>query len=158
MLGIVRAIAATCTGLVAGIFLGYLVTAPARAALSASSFVEYEQLVHGYYVWMMPMLILAAMLASFSWLWLIRFRWRAAEFWLVAGSAVAMIFIAILTRTVNAPLNDQLMTWNVASPPANLRKLWAPWERAHLVRTVASVVAFVFAVVALTLKTSNKPA
>ncbi|HEV7397516.1 MAG TPA: hypothetical protein VGN86_13475, partial [Pyrinomonadaceae bacterium] len=46
MLGIVRAIAATCTGLVAGIFLGYLVTAPARAALSASSFVEYEQLVH----------------------------------------------------------------------------------------------------------------
>ena len=40
---IVRAIVGTCSGLVAGIFLGYLASAPARAALSPSSFVQYEQ-------------------------------------------------------------------------------------------------------------------
>jgi uncharacterized membrane protein len=156
-LGIVRTIAVTCSGLVAGIFLDYLASAPARTALSASSFVQYQQAVHVYYVWMMPALILAAMLASFIWLWLVRSQWRGAEFWLIAASSAAMVFIAVLTRAVNAPLNDQLMTWEIAAPPSNLREMWAPWERVHAIRTVAAVVAFLLAVVALAFKASKKP-
>jgi hypothetical protein len=55
---IVRAIGVTCSGLVAGIFVGHLASAPARSALTASSFVQHQLAVHVYYVWMMPALIL----------------------------------------------------------------------------------------------------
>jgi uncharacterized membrane protein len=156
-LGIVRAIAVTCSGLVAGIFLGYLASAPARSALSASSFVQYEQLVHVYYARMMPPLILAAGLAGLTWLLLVRSQWRGAEFWLIAAFTCGIVFIAVLTRAVNVPLNDQLMTWSIAAPPSNLRELWAPWERVHIIRTAAAVVAFALAVLALALKASKKP-
>lgn len=68
-----------------------------------------------------------------------------------------MVFVVVLTRSVNAPLNDQLMTWKIVAPPSNLRELWATWERVHVMRTSAAVVAFVFAVLALALKASKKP-
>ena len=59
LFAIVRVIAVVCTGLLAGISLGYLASVPARGALSASSFV-HQQVVHVYYERIMPPLILAA--------------------------------------------------------------------------------------------------
>jgi hypothetical protein len=41
------------------------------------------------------------------------------------------------------------MTWNIASPPPDMRVIWARWESAHLIRTVISIVTFLFAVAAL---------
>ena len=157
VLAIVRVIAVVCAGLLAGIFLGYLASAPARAALSASSFVQYQQVVHVYYVRMMPPLILAAVLAGLTWLLMVRSQWRAAEFWLIAASIGGILFIAAVTRAVNVPLNNQLMTWSVASPPTNLKELWAPWERVNTIRTFVAVGVFVLEAVALVLKASNKP-
>ena len=40
-------------------------------------------------------------------------------------------------------INDALMTWNAMSAPANLRDLWASWEK---VRATLSVLAFVLQV------------
>jgi uncharacterized membrane protein len=157
VLGMVRVIVVICSGLVAGIFLGYLASAPGRSLLSASSFVQHQQVVHMFYVRMVPPFILAAMLASLTWLLLVRSQWRGAEFWLIAASTVGMLFIAVLTQAVNAPINDQLMTWEIAAPPSNLRELWAPWEDAHIIRTAAAVVAFVLAVLGLALKSAKKP-
>ena len=156
VLGMVRVIAVICSGLVAGIFLAYLASAPARSTLGASSFVQHQQVVHMYYVRMVPPLILAAILAGLAWLLLMRSQWRGAEFWLIAASTIGMVFIAVLSQAVNAPLNDRLMTWSFAAPPSNFRELWLPWEDAHIIRTAAAVVAFVLAVLALALKSSNK--
>ena len=50
-----------------------------------------------------------------------------------------MISAAVLTRVVNFPINDALVTWNVTSPPANIRELWAPWEHVHTIRAALSV-------------------
>jgi len=58
-----------------------------------------------------------------------------------------------ITRAVNVPINNQLMTWSAAAPPANLRELWAPWERVHTIRTIVAVGAFVLEAVALGLLT-----
>lgn len=138
---IVRAITVICSGLVAGHFCRLSRERPARSALSASSFVQHQQAVPVYYVWMMPALILAALLAGLTWLWLVRSQWRGAEFRLVAASTVGMLFVVMVTRAVNVPLNNQLMTWSIATPPSNLRELWATWEGAHLIRTTAAVVA-----------------
>jgi hypothetical protein len=50
---------------------------------------------------------------------------------------------------VNVPINDQLMTWSMESPPANVRELWAPWERVHTIRTVLAIGAFILEAAAL---------
>lgn len=157
LLATVRAIAVVCGGLLAGIFLGYLASSPARGALSASSFVQHQQLVHVYYARIMPPLILAAALAGLTWLLLVRSQWRGADFWLIAAFTGGIVFIGVLTRAVNVPLNDQLMTWSIAAPPTNLRELWAPWERSHTIRTAVTLVAFVLAVVAMGRGTSDGP-
>jgi hypothetical protein len=68
-----------------------------------------------------------------------------------------VLFCVLLTRLVNVPLNDQLVTWSVAFPPPNVHELWMPWEGAHAIRTVLAVAAFVLAVVALALATPPPP-
>jgi uncharacterized membrane protein len=155
VLGIVRVIAVVCAGLLAGIYLHDRAAASARGGLSASSFVQYQQMVHVNFVRMMPPLLLAAALGGFAWLLLVRSQWRAAEFWLIAASLCGIVFIAAVTRLVNVPLNNQLMTWSASSPPTNFRDLWAPWERIDIIRTIVAVSVFALEVVALSLRASK---
>jgi uncharacterized membrane protein len=149
VLGVVRFIAVICSGLVAGIFLCTLATKPARDAVSATSFVQQQQIIHTYFVVMMPILILSTLLTLLVWLWLVRSRETRATFWLVAVATIGIVFVFVLTRIVNVPINDQLMTWSISAPPANLRELWRPWEQANFVRTIVSIAEFGFAVLAL---------
>lgn len=60
-----------------------------------------------------------------------------------------MVCSIVLTQAVNIPINGQLMTWSIETPPANLMELWRPWERVHSIRTVLAGAAFAFQVVAL---------
>ncbi len=150
LLTIVQVLAVVSAGLLAGIFLGDRVGfAYARPTLSPSSFVQCQQIIHRHFVKMMPPLSVTAVLAGAAWLWLVRTDWRDAEFWLIAVSTCGFVFNLIMTRAMNVPINQQLMTWSVADPPANLREMWAPWERVHTVRTVVAVGAFVLEAVAL---------
>ena len=155
VLTVIRIISVMCIGLLAGIYLADRASAPARAMLDASNFVNYQQTVHLTYVRMMPPLVIAAILAVVGWLFIVRLQWRHAEFWLVAASACAIIFATALTRAVNVPLNNLLMTWSIATPPANLKELWAPWERVDVIRSIAALVAFITQALALCFKASD---
>lgn len=156
-LTVARVVAVGCVGLYAGILLGDLAgPAQARPQLNPSSFVQLQQIIHARYVFIMPALIAATVIAGVTWLVLIRSN-RAAEFWFVTGSMAGVLFCLLLTRLVNVPLNDQLVTWSVAFPPPNVHELWMPWEGAHAIRTVVAVAAFVLAVVALALATPPPP-
>ena len=151
-----RVVAVVSVGLLAGIFLGYRAGVHyAIPELSASSFVQLQRVIHVHYVRFMPPLVLTALLSSVLWLLMIRSQWRTAEFWLVAISACGILVSAAATRAVNIPLNNQLMTWSVASPPTNLREIWAPWERVNTLRSVLATGALVLEVVALGLKAAG---
>jgi uncharacterized membrane protein len=149
-LGIARVIALLSCGLFAGILFGDRMGASfARPELSASSFVQLQQIIHAHFVRFMPLLLLTAIVAGLAWLILVRSRRGSAEFWLLAAAAVAMISVAVLTRTINVPINDQLMTWSIQSPPPNIREIWSRWEMVHTVRTILWLGAFAAEVVAL---------
>ena len=153
---ILRVVAVVSTGLLAGIFLGYRAGVQyALPELSASSFVQLQQIIHVHYVRFMPPLVLTALLSSVLWLVMIRSQWRTAEFWCVAISACGILVIAAATRAVNVPLNNQLMTWSVASPPTNLREIWAPWDRVNTLRSVLATGALVLQAVALSLRAAS---
>lgn len=145
---IFRAVAVFATGLIAGIFVGNLASTPARSALEPSAFVQYQQIVHVYYQVMMIFLLGVAAISCVAWLVTLRKRWRSAEFLLAASSLAGIVIMIAITRAVNVPINEQLMTWNIASPPADLRVVWARLESVHLLRTVISIIAFVLAITA----------
>ena len=151
-LTVVRVVTVTGAGLYAGILLGDLAgAAQARPQMNPGSFVQLQQIIHARFVFMMPIIILSAIVACIAWLVLLRPHRRDAEFWLVAGTGAGLVLCGIITRLVNVPLNDQLVKWSVAFPPPNVHELWAPWEGAHAIRTVIAVVAFVMGVVAVSL-------
>ena len=156
ILWIVRVIAVVTIGLLAGIYLNDRASAYARDGLSASSFVQYQQMVHVSFVKMMPPLLFGALAAGIIWLLLVRLQWRSVEFWLIAASLCGIIFVAAATFLINVPLNAQLMTWSASSPPANLKELWAPWERVDTIRTIVAVCVLFLEVIALSIRASKK--
>ena len=156
MLTIVRVVAVVCTGLLAGIFLGYRAGPQyALKEISASSFVQFQQVVHVHFVRFMPPLVLTALLAALVWLLMVRSQWRSAEFWLIAASTCGIALIAAMTRAVSVPLNNQLMTWNIATPPNNVREIWAPWDRVNTIRALVATGALILEVVTLSLRAST---
>lgn len=141
--GVVRFVAVFSAGLIAGILLGDRMGASfARPSLSPSSFVTFQQIQHAHFVRMMPILMGLAFLSSAAWLVRIRSRARIAEFVFLALAGVAFVSISAITGAVNMPINAQLMAWDPASPPANVRAIWARWEGAHTVRTLLAVAGF----------------
>jgi uncharacterized membrane protein len=155
---VVRFIAVLATGLLAGIFVGDRMGASfARPQLSPSSFVKFQQVQHMHFVKMMPVLMGIAILSSLSWLVLIRPRIGTLGFLLLALGTLAYISVLVLTRTVNVPINNQLMTWSASSPPLDVMKIWARWEQVHTIRTFLAVIGFACEVLAFGVST-NGPA
>jgi uncharacterized membrane protein len=150
VLEVVRFLAVFSTGLLAGIFFGdRMGPAYARPALPVSSLVNFQQRVHARFVKMMPILMGVAILSSAAWLGLIRSRGGSARFLFLALGTLAYISVAVITLTVNVPINHQLMTWNASSPPSDTMETWARWERAHTVRTFIAVAGFACELAAL---------
>jgi len=124
-LTVARFVAVFSTGLLAGIFLCDRMGASfARPALSPSSFVTFQQIQHVHFVKMMPILMGIAILSSAAWLVLIRSRVASVGFVFLALGTLAYISVLVLTRTVNVPINNQLMTWDASSPPSDVMKIW----------------------------------
>ena len=143
VLVVVRFIAVLATGLLAGIFFGDRMGASfARPKLSPSSFVTFQQVQHVHFARMMPVLLGIAILTSVAWMVSIWPGIGTASFIFLALGTLAFVFIGVLTRSVNVPINNQLMTWSAASPPADVMKIWARWEQVHTLRTVVAVFGF----------------
>src|SRR5258708_25208715 len=134
ILAIVRVVAILCCGLMAGLMFGdRLGPAFARQALSASSFVQQQQIIHIHYVRLLPVLSLSSILGALAWLFLVRARWNGAEFWLVLLAVVAISGAAALSVRGDFPLNAELMTCDVAAPPPHLKENWRSWEKKHTI-------------------------
>jgi uncharacterized membrane protein len=153
ILTLIRVVAVVSGGLLAGIFFGHRAGLHyALPQLSPSSFVQLGQTMYAHNARLMPSLVFTALASSVLWVVLIRSQWRTSEFWLVVTSACGILAIVAVSRAVNLPLNKQLMTWTVASPPPNPQQLWAPWERFNTLRSILAMGALVLETVALSLK------
>lgn len=155
-LTLLRVVAIGCAGLLAGIYFGDRAGAYyARAELSASSVVQFQQIVHVRYVRFMPPLVIGALLTALGWLFMVRSQRESPQFWLIALSAGGILLIGVLTRLVSVPLNNALMTWSIAAPPANLQELWAPWEMVNTIRAFVATGVLLLEAVALSLAASD---
>jgi uncharacterized membrane protein len=152
---IIRVIAVVAAGLVAGAYLVYRTSVYyGLQELGASGFVQVQQAMHVRLLKFVPALVLGDTVAIVVWLFMIRSQWTSAQFWLVAAATCGNLLAFVLTIAVNVPINNKLMTWNVASPPANLKELWAPWDRIHTVRTIITVGVLILEAAALSVRAS----
>jgi uncharacterized membrane protein len=152
LIAVVRVGALLSTGLLSGIFLGYRMGPSfALATLPASSFVQFQQVVHVHYVRVMPILQMLAVLSGLGWLLSLLSSAGSLVFVLIALAVVGSICVFGLTLAVNVPINKKLMTWNVSAPPQNVREIWGPWENVNTIRTILAGGVFVLEVLALSL-------
>jgi uncharacterized membrane protein len=147
VLPILRAIAVISCGLMTAILFGdRMGPGIARRTMSASSFVQHQQIIHNHYKKLMPVLSMASLFGGLGWLFLVRSRWSTLQFYLLALAMAAIVIATALTVRVNFPINDQLMTWSAATQPDNMREIWSRWENAHTVRTILWLATFVLEV------------
>ena len=150
VLNVTRVFAILCSGLMAGLLFGdWLGPAFARSAMSVSSFIEFQKIVHINYLLTLPALSTIALATPILWLVMLRTRRDSAEFRVLLAATVAIAIGFAITLVFNVPVNNQLETWNAAAPPANAREIWSDWEKAHVIRTVFWTVGFFLEVVAL---------
>jgi uncharacterized membrane protein len=146
-------VAVICVGLYAGIIFGDRLGASfSREALDVGSFITFQQIQHVHFKPVLMPLTLIAVLASVLWVVLVRSHWRQVGFWVIAAGTLCMVCAFLITRIVNFPINDELMTWSAAAPPGDVRTVWTHWEHAHTWRAIASVCAFVLQTVGLGLQ------
>ena len=131
------------TGLFAGLLFGDRVgVTPIRPKLPASSFILFQQEIHLTFSKVMPVLLGVSLLSGVISLILLRRESRTSMFIFSALATLCVLAVIVMTRLVNVPINEALMTWSATAPPPNWQELWAPWERVHTIRTVVSLIAF----------------
>jgi len=147
---IASVVAVLCSGLMAGLLFGdWLGPSFARAAMSPSSFIQFQQIVHINYLRTLPALSTIALVAPVLWLIILRARRHTAQFKILLCATIAIAIGYTITFIFNVPVNNQLETWSAAAPPTNAREIWSQWEKAHVVRTVFWVLGFLLETLAL---------
>jgi uncharacterized membrane protein len=145
------------TGLYTGLlFADRIGVTPIRPKLPASAFVLYQQELHLRFGKLMPVLLIGSLVGGIAWLVLERRRYRRREFLLTAIAIVCTVVVITLTRLINVPINETLMTWQVSSPPENVMQLWAPWEGSHTLRTAIAVLGFASLSYAVSIRSTDE--
>ncbi len=65
---------------------------------------------------------IGSLVAGIVYLVLRRRDYASSDFVLTTIAIVCTVGVAILTRLINVPVNETLMTWQVSSPPENVMR------------------------------------
>ncbi|TCO45763.1 uncharacterized protein DUF1772 [Kribbella antiqua] len=126
------------SGLFAGFLLGVLVLESSLREYDAAVYtqvrqVELDSLDTLASVTLIPAIITTVVLA-------IRARGNNRRLVLMAAALLLVVFAT--TLAINLPINADQGDWSVQNPPADWASLRDRWQVAHLVRTVAAILAF----------------
>ena len=148
---VVQFVAVFTTAVLAAIFFGdRMGNSYARPRLPPACFLTFQQIQNVRFAKMMPLPILAALVCDALWLVLLRSRMETLAFQLLLGGLLSLFAAVVLTRAVNIPNNNRIA--RARSPPQDLSKMWARWERVHTVRTALAVLSFVLVILAFGLE------
>ena len=143
LLNVSRFLQLLTTGLFTGILFGDRIgVTPIRPKLPPASFILFQQELHLTFGKLMPVLLVVSLLSGAITLVLLRREYKSSQFVFTAVATLCVLAVIVMTRSINVPLNETLMTWQASSPPENLMQLWAPWEGSHTIRTVISLIGF----------------
>ncbi len=75
-------------------------------------------------------------------------RRERRRFFLLLVASACVIAGAITTGLGNVPINEHILTWSSASPPAHVAEVIGKWRLYHLVRSVLTMAGLCFLILA----------
>ncbi len=138
MTRVVRGVSLLFSGLFAGFLLCVLVLEHSLRGFDASVYtqvrlVELDSLDTLASVTLIPAIVTTVVLA-------IRARGNDRRVVLVAVGLLLIVFAT--TLAISLPINSDQTGWSVQNPPADWSTVRDHWQVAHLIRTVAALLAF----------------
>ncbi|MFI6309887.1 anthrone oxygenase family protein [Nocardia fusca] len=127
-------------GLFAGFLLGVVVLESSLRSADAVTYaqvrsVELDRLDLLASLTLLPALCLGAALAVTA--------YRTGRTWVPNAIAVALLaVVALISVTVNLPINAQQTNWTGHGIPADWSAVRDRWQAAHALRTAAALIAF----------------
>lgn len=125
---------ALLVGTMFGIWIGF-----DPAGLSAITYVEQQQRCIRALNTPMPILGAACIVLTIVLAVLTKDNPSARA--ILVAAVACMILAGVVTRFANQPINSQVMTWIIQSPPGNWMELRDRWWHWHIVRTLAGLVS-----------------
>ena len=126
------------SGLFAGFLVAVLVLENSLRAYSAAVYtqvrlVELDSLDTLASVTLIPAIVTTVVLVI---------RARGNDRRVVLAAVALLIVVFATTLAINLPINGDQANWSVQSPPPDWASVRDRWQLAHLVRTVAALLAF----------------
>lgn len=140
---VARFVGLFCVGLAAGIASCVLLANRVWSG-SARFYTELMQLLIRALTVPAPALGAVAMVAMAVDAWWSFHHGQVAMLSLTLVALALNVFAAALTKFGHFPMNDRMMKWDPAAPPADWMRVQARWSAFHMARTFAVVGSFGF--------------
>ncbi len=115
------------------------------AGMSPTFYVEKIQ--HAIRVFTVPLPTVVILGVFFTIVSAFLARRERPDFYLLIAASVCAIAVALITAFGNIPINNQIMTWSINSPPSNWMELGEKWWRFQTVRTIMAIGGLSFLIV-----------
>ena len=136
--------AALATG---GLMVNWIGLARAMSHLSASTYAEFHQATNHTFQPYMPIVVMGASLGGIVLAIFARGIHSLSGELAIAGAVCYAAIIAI-TLPTDLRINNQIARWSVQSLPNDWTLIRASWVRFHIIRTLFSLPAFAFYILA----------
>lgn len=143
---IIRFLLLLISGLLVGTMFGILAGFN-PSGLSATAYVEQQQIAIHSLNTLLPLMGSASIILAI-WLAFVTKNERGTRLLLIAA-VICLAVAAVVTRFYNQPINAVVITWSAQNPPAQWTQLRDEWWHWHIVRTVAGIAGFGFALAAV---------
>ncbi len=147
-------VSALATGLFAGLIWTFAVAIDrAEEHLDARQYAFWRQnLIHDLDRGILPVLVLTGLAPIVALVALRRHPRSAAFRWTAAAFAVYAVGVMAFTLLLNVPLNNEMLDWDAANPPADWAGTRDRWDLLNWIRTpvvIASFLGYLLAIAAL---------
>lgn len=73
-------------------------------------------------------------------------------FSLLAAACLCVLAVGLITRFGNIPINDQILTWNIGSPPPGWLTIAKEWWRLQTARVILQIAALCLVISAVLIR------
>jgi uncharacterized membrane protein len=147
---VVLLFAALATG---GLVVNWIGLGRAMSRLSVSAYVEFHQHTNRTFDPYMPIVVIGALAGGVA--LAVMYGIHSTSGQLAAAGAVGYALVLIITLPTNLRMNHQIESWSIQNPPREWAQTRARWIRFHIIRTLFSVPAFAFYLLAVMSNTSR---
>lgn len=140
--------------LVTGVFWGtWFTLTRSLDVFPADNFIRIGKAIISNVAWPMRILMPGTLLCLL-WLCVITAKVRPS-FYFIAGAFFLMVITLLITVTVEVPIDNQIKTWTAGTVPDNWTALREKWGAFHALRTVTSVLSFIFMSIGIAIDTTK---